>query len=302
MIKKRYEFLIALNNFCNLSCSYCDKWKGTKYINEINFSHLIDQILELDTQYICLWWWEPLLHPRFFKIVEILTHKISTSWHGVNLAINTNGLLLNTYLEKLKSVIELNPRIQFTLYVSLDWITELENQKRGLNNSQIRTIIDSIIVLKKQNFQNLNIVISSVLVLSNIPLHIFHNFINFFKNLGIDIHFCFEEIIESNSFWITPKSEKSLITRALLLKKLWIHIGFENALHLNSLYRIDYNGDIYNTIDSTFSGSYEFKISKDYQLIPNIYKNISVASQEEIFRRTYKDIRYIALIKQFISL
>lgn len=71
---------------------------------------------------------------------------------------------------------------------------------------------------------------------------------------------------------------------------------------MNSLYRIDYNGDIYNMLDSTFLGSDEFKISKDYQLIPNIQKNISIVSQDDIFLRTYKDIRYIALIKQFISL
>ena len=55
MIKKKYEFLIALNNFCNLSCSYCDKWKGTKYIDKVKFRYLIHQILDLDTQYICLW-------------------------------------------------------------------------------------------------------------------------------------------------------------------------------------------------------------------------------------------------------
>ena len=62
------ELNIELTDSCNLKCSYCNKHSWTTYIDTELFRNTIEKLTNVYIEkfsYICLWWGEPLVHPKF---------------------------------------------------------------------------------------------------------------------------------------------------------------------------------------------------------------------------------------------
>jgi MoaA/NifB/PqqE/SkfB family radical SAM enzyme len=79
-----------LTNECNLACLHCieESGPGKAFKDELNFDQVmrvLEQLRDAQVPYLALSGGEPLVHPRFFELVEFITS------HGINLKIETNG-------------------------------------------------------------------------------------------------------------------------------------------------------------------------------------------------------------------
>lgn len=102
---------IMLNDYCNLSCSYCFARNtysmNKKYITLNNFKLALDFILKDNEELIGLIGGEPTLHPKFYEILELL----NCDERVKNILLFTNGTQLQqmiTTLECPKASILLN--------------------------------------------------------------------------------------------------------------------------------------------------------------------------------------------------
>ena len=88
MLKRVY---LEITNSCNLSCSFCTYDKGTRFLSLEEIDDYTSQIKPYcDYIYLHILG-EPLLHPSFNKILDILSAK------GFKLQLVTNGVLLDRY-------------------------------------------------------------------------------------------------------------------------------------------------------------------------------------------------------------
>src|SRR5262245_33115742 len=79
-----------LTNECNLACLHCieESGPGKAFKDELSFEQVMRVLEQLDAAqvpYLALSGGEPMVHPRFFELVEFITS------HGINLKIETNG-------------------------------------------------------------------------------------------------------------------------------------------------------------------------------------------------------------------
>jgi MoaA/NifB/PqqE/SkfB family radical SAM enzyme len=82
-----------LTNECNYACLHCieESGPGKAFKDELDDDKVLDvmrQAVELDIPYISLSGGEPMVHPRFFDLVEYAAE------HGASLKIETNGAFL----------------------------------------------------------------------------------------------------------------------------------------------------------------------------------------------------------------
>lgn len=82
-----------ITNECNLACLHCieESGPGKAFADELSDTQIFDvlrQIIELDVPYLSFSGGEPMLHPRFFDMVEYVCAR------GVQLKIETNGHFL----------------------------------------------------------------------------------------------------------------------------------------------------------------------------------------------------------------
>lgn len=88
MIKRIY---LEITDSCNLNCPFCTNSKGSSFMSFEDIADSIDQIKEV-CDYIYLHvLGEPLLHPDFEKILDLLDEK------NIKLQLVTNGTLLKNY-------------------------------------------------------------------------------------------------------------------------------------------------------------------------------------------------------------
>lgn len=93
MLKRVY---LEITNSCNLNCPFCTNKKSDYFLTLEEINNYITQIKE-HCNYIYLHiLGEPLLHPNFNEILNILDEK------SMNLQLVTNGTLLNKYPDILK--------------------------------------------------------------------------------------------------------------------------------------------------------------------------------------------------------
>jgi len=114
-----------LTNECNFACLHCieESGPGKAFKDELDGEQVFDvmrQAIELDVPYISLSGGEPMLHPRFFELVEFGAE------HGAQLKIETNGAFLTK--EACRRLKELDVR---SVQVSMDGATrETYNRMR----------------------------------------------------------------------------------------------------------------------------------------------------------------------------
>ena len=87
---------LEITNSCNLNCKFCTYDKGNNFLSYQQISNCIEQI-KPHCNYIYLHiLGEPLLHPNFNEILDLLDSK------DMYLQLVTNGTLLNKYPDILK--------------------------------------------------------------------------------------------------------------------------------------------------------------------------------------------------------
>lgn len=103
-----------ITNECNLACLHCieESGPGKAFPDELNEGEIFDvlaQLMDEEVPYLSFSGGEPMLHPRFFEMVEYVCER------GAQLKIETNGHYLST--ENCQRLAELGVK---ALQVSLD--------------------------------------------------------------------------------------------------------------------------------------------------------------------------------------
>ena len=141
-INAKYLY-IEITSVCNEKCIYCYNEKEIKKVNYIKFEHikhLINQCNKDILEGIVLSGGEPLLHNEIDDILRYLNHE------GINIAIISNGTLINKEMAKLLS--KYRPSIQLTI----DGFNEdINDISRGIGT--FKKQIDALNNLKEVEFK-----------------------------------------------------------------------------------------------------------------------------------------------------
>jgi organic radical activating enzyme len=94
------SLFLNTNNYCNANCSFCIVEKGLSEISDfVKLESIIDELLLNDViSKVVLTGGEPLLHPKFKNFLRILDSKKLMYY-----SLNTNGILLNDYIEDINN-------------------------------------------------------------------------------------------------------------------------------------------------------------------------------------------------------
>lgn len=87
---------LEITDACNLNCPFCRYDKGNSFMTLSEIDDYTSQIAQFCSYIYLHVLGEPLLHPRFDEILDILDDK------GFHLQLVTNGTLLNRYPDLLK--------------------------------------------------------------------------------------------------------------------------------------------------------------------------------------------------------
>ena len=86
-----YAAIIDATSNCNSRCAYCDYWRqeSTDEMSDQVITRTLEELASLGVPRLCFSGGEPLLRPSLLHLVE------RASDSGINVWINTNGILLN---------------------------------------------------------------------------------------------------------------------------------------------------------------------------------------------------------------
>ncbi len=301
------EVFIELTDKCNLSCDYCHKYWWNSFIEIKLFEKIISQIVNnhlSKIDFLCIWWWEPFLHPKIENIFQILSKYFQYVQKDFKIVINTNWILLKNNIQRIKKLAQNLDNINFVLYVSLDWYWINWNIYRKINHREYKIILENIDNILLINSHNLSLQISSVLNFQKWVYNI-SDFINFWNLKWVSINFCFQEML----YWKNKKLNKGLLlnilTKALFLYKNWYNIVIENSLNMNNVIRIDVFWNVYNFFDKSFfeKNNYKFLLSKNWDLDFLNQGNWELEIENDyIWSIIYRDKNYLKIINLFYSL
>lgn len=180
------EFIaLKLTNRCNLRCKHCYQWNEDGYHNfmsaeEQNEDISIDIIKHvlLETREskarLYLWGGEPLIHNKFGEILDLLLN------HDREISICTNGMLIDSYLEKLVKL----SNIEFL--IAIEGFREEHDALRG-NGTYKKTMcnIEKLIQLRDQGIFKGKITIHTM-INDNLVPHLYKLLLHL-ENLGVDM-------------------------------------------------------------------------------------------------------------------
>lgn len=296
------EIFIELTDKCNLKCNYCNKYSWNNFIKLELFEKIISQISSSNKiDFLCLWWWEPMLHPNFFDILKIIENNFLNYKWNFKLSINTNWTLLWKNILFIESLIKKLKNINFFIYISLDWYGTIWNLNRNITDKQFIKIQDNINLCKKLKlYKNFNFWISSVLTTDFIRIKDFKYFLDFYYAKNININFCFQEKTKWTKLFFSRDLVPNILSRYILLRKKWYKIIIESNKDLNNVIRIDSYWNVYNFIDETFYWSENFLLSKKWDLSFLLRNNLweQKVSNQDIWNIIYQDNLYIKFISK----
>ena len=91
----------ALNDACNLSCSYCGRGQGRQAgLPHSHMLRLVREMAEAGVARVNLTGGEPLLHPACVQLVDAIASE------GMAVTLSTNGLLLPRHLERIAPALD----------------------------------------------------------------------------------------------------------------------------------------------------------------------------------------------------
>lgn len=169
-----YLCVLHITNECNLRCKHCYADAGKKLKNELSLKEikrLVDDLYDLNTQYIILSGGEPLVHKGFFNILDYCNKK------KIHTMITTNGTLLdNETARKLKNYNYLD-----SVQVSIDsHLPERHNEFRGVKDAFERALT-GVKACKKNGLK-----VSIMTTLSKYNIDDMGEMLEFFTSLGVD--------------------------------------------------------------------------------------------------------------------
>jgi len=171
VFKKRRPLVVIWNLTykCNLECTYCGFWeRKTEELDTKGLFHMADELEENGTKFVSFTGGEPFLRKDLKDIIDYCKNK------GMNVVINTNGLLLKKQIEKIKNVDEVQ--------LSLDGPKEINDAVRGKGDHD--KVIEAIEACKQQG---LNVGISCVISKHNCA-HISY-MLDFGKKYNVGVYF-----------------------------------------------------------------------------------------------------------------
>lgn len=139
-------FAATIVTTCNLRCPYClyilknsDVFKGGGFIKVDDFRAIINKYAK-GIDVVFLGGGEPLLHPEFGTLVEIVKSK------GISAKVSTNGILINKRIDDLKSLDFINVSLDSYDYESFKLL-------RGGTQKQFDKILEGLSLLRKNNIE-----------------------------------------------------------------------------------------------------------------------------------------------------
>ncbi|MCP4872111.1 MAG: radical SAM protein [Proteobacteria bacterium] len=87
----------SLTDTCNLSCDYCGRWdRGSPELSHDRMRAIATEIADAGAARVSLTGGEPLVHPLCVELAQTFARR------GVEVSLNTNGLLLERHLGELE--------------------------------------------------------------------------------------------------------------------------------------------------------------------------------------------------------
>lgn len=199
---------------CNSRCLTCSIWETADGNGELELeeiSKLTESLRTLGTKEVIFSGGEPLLHPKIFEICKLFSQK------GINLALLTNGLLLEKFAEQVSIYF---PKVFISFDGSNDRILK---EIRGVNAYE--RIVAGINKLKSKS-PTTNIIGRSVIQKKNyadLP-----NIVKRAKEIGFDQISFLPADVTSTAFGRNGKTQ-NLAKEEILLDKKDLHV-FKNVL------------------------------------------------------------------------
>jgi len=176
---RKHDYLrISLTDACNLRCQYCMPNEknlvthSSKLMQPHEIEEIAKQFVELGVQKIRLTGGEPLVRKDAKEIIELLSKL------PVSLAISTNAVLVNEYIDTFK---EAGIR---SVNVSLDSL-KAEDFNAITKRGEFDRILKNIHLLLAENFK----VKVNMVVMKNINSHSILDFINWTKDFDLNVRF-----------------------------------------------------------------------------------------------------------------
>lgn len=169
---------VSLTDKCNLRCHYCmpvdqSFMDESKYLSPEGIYEIVNELAGLGLEEVRLTGGEPLMRKSFSEIIE----KLGTI--GLKkLALTTNGIFLDKYLDVLKA-----NRV-FHLNISLDSLDE-NNFKKITFGNYLKRVLDNIKLARKAGF---NVKVNTVMM-NGINDHEIFDFITFAKEYDVEVRF-----------------------------------------------------------------------------------------------------------------
>jgi GTP 3',8-cyclase len=176
--RKIKKLRLSLTDKCNMRCHYCMPLDQTfmdesKYMTPDEILEVVTELKELGLQEVRLTGGEPFMRKSFPEIVEKLS-----SLNLKKIAITTNAILLDKYLELLKKY-----RI-FHLNISLDSLNE-ETFKLITKGNHLERVIKNIRLAVSQGF----VVKINTVMMRGINDHEVLDFVKFSEEESVEVRF-----------------------------------------------------------------------------------------------------------------
>ena len=267
-------FFIEINTICNLHCKHCYIPSSQKQ-EILPFKYIeksLDQIYKKwgNSVGIAITGGEPLLHPEFKKIAEMLW-KYKYSW-----SLATNGILLNEEMIKILMRYGCN-----TMTISIDGDEKAHNIQRD-SKTAFSGATMAIERLMKNKFPN--IYVTSTIHRDNVDSlkYIYKLISQYRNNLKWRINpllFC--ESTQINNLSMDTKTYQKIVD---YVKKVYANLGVEIKLGERSAYALKYGESPYSEFDLCTAGINTFGVLANGDIV-----NCMVCRNEKL-GSIYKDI------------
>lgn len=176
--RKIRKLRVSLTDKCNLRCHYCmpidQKFMDESgYLSADEYVEIVRELVGFGVEEVRLTGGEPLLRKSFVEIVEKLA-KLGLK----KLALTTNGIYLDKYLDVLKS------NGVFHLNISLDSLDE-SNFKKITFGNHLNKVVNNIKLAHQQGF----VVKINTVMMRGINHHELFDFARFSSEVGVDVRF-----------------------------------------------------------------------------------------------------------------
>ena len=165
--------VLHITNLCNLRCKHCYASAGNKLKDELTYEEItdiIDQLDEMNINYITVSGGEPLAREDVFDIIKYIRNK------NINVMITTNGTLIDEQVIKKLKELKVD-----SVQISIDsHIPEVHDKFRG-EVGCFEKAVNGIRLCKKNNIK-----VSLMSTLSTINRENINELIQFAVNLGVD--------------------------------------------------------------------------------------------------------------------